>query len=59
MERGYAKMALDTCPVDQVARNFDARISEVRLYYYKPFTEGGNYTGGGGRLIWAVRGDLH
>ena len=34
MERGYAKMALDTCLVDQVARNFDARIGEVQLYMY-------------------------
>ena len=34
MEQGYAKMALYTCPVDQVACNFDARISEVQLYLY-------------------------
>ena len=34
MEWGYAKMALDTCPVDQVARNFNAQISEVRLYFW-------------------------
>ena len=39
MERGYAKMALDTCLVDQVARNFDARISEVRLYPLHKKTE--------------------
>ena len=32
MEQGYAKMACYICPVDQVARNFDGRISEVQLY---------------------------
>ena len=32
LEQGCAKMALDTCPLDQLVRNFDARISEVRLY---------------------------
>ena len=31
MEQGYAKMALYICLVDQIACNFDAQISKIRL----------------------------